>query len=663
MDSEGAAQLLNNKRTYGFSDKLFYYWVNSLISGPITHTGYIQTNAVYAAMEHMVVTPISAAIGKIKQLAGGQAERQFFGEGLASPWGMVMAAPDIVRGTYQSIKTGMRIPLESEIQLFDRRVAQRDAMVARGEEVPKELDQEIRKHDKLINTLKMERPISGAWGRIVGFPGDAAGSIHTAFKLAGERGMRHMEAYRATIEEGLDPTSSGFTQRYSYHLANPTDAALERVTAGAYKGTYMQDLGTKGKDWQRFVHNTPLLRWAFPFNHIPLNIIKNTAEYVPLLNLADIGTRDALMGRKGGIEQDRALARVVVGSSIMGYFTYKAMNGQMTGDYPEDPKEKAEWALLHKQAHSILVGGEWVSLDRKGPVGNLAKLGATIGVYAQHLKTSEDEADMTAATANAAISAARVAADETGMMTLRDAIDLFENPHRRSSIAANRVTSFLPLSSAVAQTASYTDPDMRKAQTFLDSIKYRLPGLRQTLPAKMDWSGQPVPNPGYQNVNRAVPANTDPVDLELAALGVHPGMPHRVVNGVKLNDQQYEQYVSIGGQLVRRTLEKYVTRPEWVNSPAAARADVVRDIIKTAHEGAAAAIQVRNPAIIQQGMEQRRALLTAPGTPKLSGGGEGSGPPSAIGEFFKGIAKGVSGMLPQERNEPITGPTGGGRRG
>jgi hypothetical protein len=616
MDREGAARLLNDRRTYGFMDKLFYYWVNGLISGLITHAGYIQTNAVYAAMEHMLVTPFAAAIGKAKQLAGIEAERQFFGEGIASPWGMVMGAPDIVKGMFQSIKAGMRAPLASEIELFDRRVAERDAMVARGEEVPKELEQDIRQHDKLINTLKAEHPISGVWGRIIGAPGDMAGAIHTAFKLAGERGMRHMEAYRATVQEGLAPTSSGFSQRYAYHLANPTDEALARVTQGAYKGTYMQDLGTRGKSWQRFVHETPGLRWLFPFQHIPLNIIKNSAEYVPLLNLADSATRDALMGRKGGIEQDRAMARMVVGSSIMGYFAYKALNGQMTGEYPKDPNERAEWALTHKQPHSVLVNGEWVSLERKGPAGNLAMLGAEIGLLASHIG-KEDDKDFAAVIGNAAMAAAHIVGNEVGFMTLKDLMDVFEGERRAGQVVAFRATSFLPLSSMVGQTASFTDPSMRRAQTFLDNIKYRIPGLRQTLPIKTDWSGQPVPNPGYHNINRAVAANTNPLDLELVALGVHPGMPSRVINGVRLNDQHYDDYVSLSGQLARQTLDRFVTRPQWTEAPASERAKIVRDIIKTSREEAGKAIQVRNPALIQQGMEQSRKVLTAPGTPKL----------------------------------------------
>jgi hypothetical protein len=54
----------------------------------------------------------------------------------------------------------------------------------------------------------------------------------------------------------------------------------------------------------------------------------------------DSEMRASITGKNGGVAQDKAIARMVAGSAIMGYFVHQALNGRATGDYPHDPKER-----------------------------------------------------------------------------------------------------------------------------------------------------------------------------------------------------------------------------------------------------------------------------------------------------------------------------------
>jgi hypothetical protein len=603
-DPSAAAKILNNTRGKQMSP-FYYYWVNGLISGLLTHTKYVAANAVYAASEHGVTTPIASIIGAAKKVAGvgNDAERVFFGEAMASTWGMLAATPTALVAAGRSIKAGVRPPLESEVAL-------RNAAIARGERIPASLE-------RAVNPINSgERPIPGIWGRIIGAPGDSAGAIHTFFKIIGERAGIEAEAYRKAGQEGLSPTDDTFWQRRANHAANPTDEMRQRALEGAYKGTFMQDLGPRGKAWQKMTKDIPGVKWIFPFAHIPINLMKATYEHTPFAML-DGEMRADIMGENGGIKQDKAIARMVVGSSIMGWFVNAQLTGKATGDYPKDPKERDQWKLAGKQPNSILIGDHWVSYSRFGPAGDLAGLGANIGTVIHHLQ-SEDDDKMTKATMHAALAAGKLMIDEAGFQSLQNIFEAYSDPDKRGAqFVASEASSFLPFSSLIGQTASYMDPDMREAKTFVDGLKYRIPGARESLLPKRDWSGLPVPNPQYHSILRTTQVKTDPVDQEMATLEIHPAPPQSRIGGVKLPPKLYDTYQATAGAFTRSALSHYVEQPGWHDLPPFVREKMFRATIEATRKSAAAAVQMQHPEIIAQGVQDRLAKINGVKPTKL----------------------------------------------
>jgi len=603
LDREQAAKVLTGMR--GQAPHWFYWmWTQGLISGPFTHAKYVLANATYAGMERGVVTPLASIIGKAKDLAGvGSTDKVFFGETAAAHYGTIAAIPDAIKAAYQTIKTGMRVPLESEKQLHDM-------AVAAGEKPSTALSRAVEPN------LQPPRPIPGIWGRILGSPGDIASSIHVAFKVLGERANLEMAAYNKAAAEGLNPTGSDFWQRRAYHALNPTEKVLKDSVYQAYKDTFMQELGEHAKNFQQLVKKVPGLKWVIPFTHIPINLMKATYEYTPFAAL-DKDMRANILGENGGRQQDLAIARMTVGSSVMAYFTNAYMQGKVTSNYPTDQNERKDWALQGKPANSIQIGDRWVSFERFGPAGDLAQIGAAIGSIAHRFAIDWaapdkglDEAISHAiwATTNAA---ANTIGNEVGFQSLRNFMDAIEDEKKGGSFASYQATSMLPFSSLLSQTASFVDPHMRIAKSMVAGLENRIPSLRETLLPKRDpLYGEPLENPGYHNILRSLPINNDPVKLELERVNLHPTAPRDVIGGVKLTPEQYDRYQATAGPLVQRALTSLVNHQGWQSIPLANRADTLRATISAMRQQAATAIQISDPKLIQQGLQQRLDYLS-----------------------------------------------------
>lgn len=592
LDNSSAARVLSNMR--GQQPHWFYWmWVQGLISGPFTHAKYFLANALYAATERGVVTPMAAVLGRLRT----GPDKVFGGEGPMMAWGTIKAIPDAIRSAYETVKTGVRVPLESESELAAR-------AEAAGERVPSSVA-------RAVNPVtQMGRPIPGVWGRVIGAPGDMASAIHTVFKVLGERANLEAWAYNKTASEGLSPSDQAFWDRYSFHSANPTEQVLKDSVYQAYKETFMQELGPKAAAFQRTMKQSPFLRWLIPFAHIPINLMKATYEYTPFAFL-DGDMRANLTGKNGGRAQDMAIARMVVGSSVMGYFVNKYMAGQATGAYPRDPKERSEWKMMGKIPNSVQIGDRWVSFERFGPAGGLAAIGADIGSLIAH-SDKEDAENWTKLTWLAANAAANVMADAPGFQSVRNIFEALTEYQQGARFASWEAGSLLPFSSLVTQTASFVDPQMRAARTFLDGLLYRMPGMREDLAPKRDpLYGEPVANPGYMNIIRKAPVEQDFAKSELTRIGYYPHAPQHEIGGVKLTPEQYDKYQATAGPLVKQALDRLVRSPRWSEQPPQWQIQAAKSTISYARKIAAQAMQIDDPSLILAGRARRLGQINA----------------------------------------------------
>ena len=381
--------------------------------------------------------------------------------------------------------------------------------------------------------------------------------------------------------------------------------AIECIVKDANRATYMEPLGPKGQAISSAIGKTPL-RWILPFRHIPTNIFKAAYEGTPLA-FADSAMRDNLLGKNGAVAQDIQWARLVVGSGIMGYVAHLVLGDNATGDGPTDPKARAEWMLTH-QPNSVKVGDQWMSYNRLGPVGDLLGLGANLAEIAPHI----EQAEYDKAAGHVVAAAGRWVTDATGMQGLAALFDAYKQPERKGPYFAQSFTSgFLPFSSGIRQTAAALDPHMRDAKGFIDGLKMAIPGEawgygRESLPVKRDWTGQPVANPMEMAIVRSRQVNRDPVNLEMQHLDIHPTLPPRIVKGVKLGPQMYDELQVLAGTPLRAQLEQYVNTPGWYQMNEEVRKETIEKTMKAVRTMAEGMLQLRHPQeLIQAPLEAK----------------------------------------------------------
>jgi hypothetical protein len=435
--------------------------------------------------------------------------------------------------------------------------------------------------------------------------------IHTFYKVLSERGAAASRAYEAAFAEGA--TGDRFSERYNYHLANPTDEALKATVDDAYSGAFMEKLGDRSGTLAKALASNPVTKWLFPFQHIPWNIERMTVNYSPAALfelLGDTRTASALKGDLGNPAQNLAMAKIVVGTSIISYFVDKALSGVATPDYPTDPKERRRWQLLNMQPNALQVGDQWVEMTRLGPVGNVARIGANLGAIIKNYDGKDDSALMKAIWAGA-MAAVNQVGDETGFQTLRNIIDVIDGKQPPGRFLAWQAGSFMPFSSFLSQNASIVDPSARVANGLIDALKYRLPFERETLLPKRDaLYGEPVANPGFHTIMRESPVQTDPAKLELDRLKYYPTAPQKQIGHVKLTDEQYDRYEATAGPLVKQMLNTAIQAPRYQQMPDVAKQELLKGIIAAGRARARQAMQMAYPEIIQQGIAARRAQIT-----------------------------------------------------
>jgi hypothetical protein len=566
------ARFANDLRKPSAWDKYLFYWVNALISGPITHAKYVGANAAFAGYEAGVVTPIAGAIGTVRRAITGGDEGVYAGEAAARLYGLLAGTPDAIKAAYRAARENIQVPLPGEI---------------------------AKNINPVINMKP--NPIGGVAGTIIGIPSRGATGIHSFFNFLGYRAEIEAQAYRAAAKDH-SPLTDEFWQKRQQLADNPAEAAMDDAIKNGYHLTFISEQGQVGKAISELTRKIPALKLIIPFNHIPGNILRGALEQTPAAFL-DERMRADLTGKNGAVAQDTQIARLVAGGTISGMIANWALNDRVTGYGPTDETDRAIWLRTH-EPYSIRMGGWWVSYNKFGPIGDLFGLVANLVDVGPHVK----EGEYAEAAGRVIKGASRLLEDEVGMQGLVNAIEAMEDPDRKMGrFLSSQAASNLPYSSLLRQTASFNDPYMREAKTFVDQLRYSTPFSREGLLPKIDWLGQPVANPGHQSIIRTREVNENPIDQEIGRLGgaIKPAPPQDRIGGVKLTPDLYHEYQVKAGALTNTMLSAMVRQPGWNSLPPGIRAKSIHDVIEGSRKAAESLMQASHPALIMQGYKQR----------------------------------------------------------
>ena len=630
-------RFLANSQERTFGRMMLEYYINNLISGPITHATYVIGNELLLLNHIGLETPVAAAIGRAREMMGATGREHVLpGEVGAMAAEHVRSLPKATQAAIDALRTGMttRLPGETAYPIpvftgdtpelrFARTLTNddvswrearadafglirgmRDGIVANwgvlkaGGVPDAPLVGFNYSHLGQIPDLAVKGVTVLPIGSTLRLPSRGVAAIHSFFRTVNYSVANAGEAYRIAATE--EPTGTPRAERLAELRQNPTDQTMERSKAESNALTLMDQGGelvkhlTKLTNWAPKIPGlgeTPILKFIDPFIHISGNIIDQAIVKRTPIGLLSESMRDDIMGRNGPIRQDMAQARMLVGTAMAVTFGGMAAEGLINGSGPTEPRRAAVWRQAGNRAYSVRIGDMWYDMHRLGPLGMLLGLSADAYDVSQHFSSEGFQAG-----AAAVVHAfAQNIVDESFMRGPAELMQAIEQHDRYGQrYIQNFFSSFVPFSVGMAQMTRASDPYSRQARTILDAMRAKMPfdagfGQASDLLKRRDIWGEPVPNPsalGHATAIWESRVSTDPVNLAMDALNMGVAPPRRLVYNQKLTDQQYDDYQRIAGRISKQRLDVLVNSPDWRAWPPTSQQHVIKLQIAAARETA-----------------------------------------------------------------------------
>ncbi len=424
-------------------------------------------------------------------------------------------------------------------------------------------------------------------------------------------------AYRRTLQEYL--TANGIkTEQDIKNNPELIVKAKEYALEEAKTATFRQDsyLANKIGEIER---KNPLYGVAvgsiMPFKKTPINIAKTGAAYSPLGLARNIYDAVKLIkGEKDASEVIDHLAQTLTGTSLalLGYAL--AEIGFLNGAGDDDKEGKYDYQL-GKQSYSFNFGGDTYSLSWLSPVAMPLFVGAN--AYETLVEKNEWDANVVIDTLGQTLDPM---SEMSFLSSLDDVLSSYDSGIAKiwgagESMVQNYATQFVP--TALSQIASAFDDTKRSTRPSGDSgfefgeetlnkIKYKIPGLRNTLEPTTDIWG----NDAKQSENGLVrgfdsflsPANKragigTAVDDELKALygevgksEILPAIPYDYINygdtKYDMSAKDYTEYKQTYGQTAYDLMESLFETNTYRNATSDEKADMVADVYDYARDAA-----------------------------------------------------------------------------
>jgi hypothetical protein len=437
-------------------------------------------------------------------------------------------------------------------------------------------------NDKHKGLFKIVNPISKAMNGL---------SKGNSWLLEAEDTLFSSFAYKRSLQEFL--TAQGMKTREDVQnnpkiLAKGKDYALQQ----ALESTYRQDsnLASAISNYVKKAESSKgskldtaagiVIESNLPFKKTPINIAKSGIEYSPI-GLVN-GIYDTLVNvSNGNMEMSQAIDEIskgVTGLGLLGIGALLAHNGFEIGAADDDDKDKKKTydKLLGEQEYSVKIGDKYYDLSWMSP----SAMPFFTGVELYQSLVKEKKLD-----GNAVIDILSKTIDPLSSMSFLQGLSYTLKSYADSpgeffstlglSAVENYVSQYLP--TFLSQIASFTDSKQRTTSTsgdssfsegekLLNQLKLKVPGARQTLPAKTDSWGRDLKNETYRNLFNAFvnPANTktdlkDKTDKELERLYYSIGADDKLSSSA-LPKVKFDKYLTFKGEkynLSNKELSEY----------------------------------------------------------------------------------------------------------
>lgn len=511
-----------------------FYYVNALLSGPITHLRYAVGNQL-TALYSPVRTTIATGIDFGAYHAGLQDERRIFlGEAGAELYALG-------RGTREGIaagKEGWKLGTTPDLP---------------GEGAP-----------ELFGAQPVINPIPGKLGYVIGLPGKNVAMVHGFAGAVRYRQEINRLAYRTAMREGL--TGDDFTARVADLTDRPTPENMESARQVARSDLYMAktDYNSFTANLSRISDSNILAKVILPFVKIGMQVESKAIENSPLAPFQK-QARANLSGANGIEARNTQIASMVGGTGLMALTASMVANGDVTGHGPHDKKKREIWLKTHKP-YQVSIGPLTLTYNGWGYLGKLMAISAN--AYETHQGWGDDDGHSIASAYYQGFQEALL--DDSFLRGVKDFLDAKEDPDRYGArFTANMLLNWMPMSIGMGQTARMIDPYQRETHTSADGVLdtifkeawNKVPGASFGLHPKRDVFGEPIPTGGMLGGLSGLPVADYTNDQTVKMLdSLHIGISdvRDSIRGVKLTDQQFDDYSRIAGRALKQQLDNFM---------------------------------------------------------------------------------------------------------
>jgi hypothetical protein len=534
-----ANKLIRDVNKPGFWDKLHWYWMNSILSGPITQTRNIIGNAgssMYTPVQRLAASGIEQPLAAIQ---GRQAQR-FWQEAPAFVAGMVQGFPEGVRGALTTLRTGISPQAAAKLDTF------------------------------------RPAPIGGLAGRVLGAPTTALGAADEFFSAINYRASLNADAVRMARSEGLK--GNALTNRIAELVNDPPPNLMKQATDEAENLVFRGDTGKVARDLARLRHDIPGGRYIVPFLNTPANLLKYGVKNSPL-GLLDVGQwKKAIAGNPEGVDE---LTRGFMGASVAAALGSLVATGaiDITAAAPVNAAERDRFFREGKMPFSVKIPGiGWVEYKQ------IPAMDTTFTLVASVVDGVRRGEDVTGIASQAAANIATSMLDKSYMNGIGDLFDAVQDPMRYAERYVTRqLSGYVPFSGMGRQTAQAMDQTVRDPEGFVETIKTQTPFLSKDVPSRLTAFGEDASRGLPSPMKVSEPSQSD-VDKVLSELGVEVGFVGNTIGGVKLTREDKHLYQQVAGKLAYMDLADLIASKAWELADASEKQELIE---KTVNSGRA----------------------------------------------------------------------------
>lgn len=532
---DAAVNFLRDISTPTGKDLFWEYFYFNLLSGPATHEANLFGNALKLVSEGAFVKPI---------VAGAEAARNVIRREPVTP------AMKSLQGYYAGLQHGFGKGINRALTIlrngFDpEELVNPDKWSSfRFEAFASHPNPNVRRLSPIINSF-----------------GRALKASDAIFRTSLEQAEFYSRVNRIASKSG-----KSVDEVLGMVKAGDLPGVLTKSRDYAAYGTFNQEPGRFTQEWLQLAKRVPQIRFLTPFMRISANIAKQG-----FLDYSPAGFRALIRrGDMDGIQAAEALVRAGLGTGVLTYGALLFAQGRLTLEAPPDAANKDQFYRSGKQPFSLKIGDTWIPIRRFEPFSTPFIVGAILANVAQ--QGEEDNKDLLSIIAASGTEIGRMMVNTSYLSGIQNFFSVFERQGNDPASKAEKFTSgaastMIPASSLLRTIANATDPVLRDPKGFLQKLKAQIPGLSKEVPARLDVFGNTKEKPGGSigavSFVKPTKETSDALTKELETTGVRIGFPQRTVNGEKLNDEQYRDYLEESGQAIRTVMERIIKMPGY----------------------------------------------------------------------------------------------------